>query len=641
MAVPLTLKVYKGEKLIASKDYDRDLIKIGRLSSAHLCLDDEKVSRIHAVIDVGQDGAMFVTDMGSIEGTYLNGKRVTKSPLAFGDEIRVGNTTIHVHDAASNLFQAAHDGTLPADAPTSRVELGAALGQSARMPPPPPDDALTEGAPGGFEAPADGSYDRTERNPVVAAAPADEPPAPVQRVRPARRKGGGPLGLELRLSWGNQRLAEHFMAPGAPAVYAVGTAPGCHFHMGDQRLGGPRFEVARRDKEGFHVRFTRKMSGELTRGTDTFDLMHVIEGGKAQSDGEAYSVQIGEEDYLWVDLGGITLEAFLQPVPKKVYVPLADTLDFTVINIFLVLFFLAGAFVVTSMNRELEGDEYADELSGNEARIAKLIIKPPEVQKNPFLEKLAQQKEKQSGEMAARHRGEEGEAGRKDASTKKNAHMAPQGKPSEKDQARMLTNRIFGGKGGGLSTVFGSGGLGGELTAAMGGLFGASAGDSKGFGGLGLRGSGGGGGGVGDTIGIGAIGTKGRGGGTGTYGTGVGVLGGKKVSDIGITSSEPEVMGSLDKDLIRQVIRSHRDQIRYCYETQLARFPKLAGKVAVKFVISAAGTVASSTVAQSTVGNQELEVCVAGRVRTWVFPKPKGGGVVVVTYPFIFKQSGE
>jgi regulator of protease activity HflC (stomatin/prohibitin superfamily) len=228
----------------------------------------------------------------------------------------------------------------------------------------------------------------------------------------------------------------------------------------------------------------------------------MIEGGKASSDGDGYSVHLRDEDYIWVDLGGITVEAFLAPVPKRVLVPISETLDFTVLNIFLVLFFLGALFVIAATNRELEGDEYADELSSSEARIAKLIIKPPEVQKNPFLEKLAQQKEKQSGEMSAKHRGDEGEAGRKDA-PKRNAHMAPQGKPNEKDQARMLTNRIFGGKGGGLSTVFGSNGLGGELTAAMGGLFGASAGDSKGFGGLGLRGTGGGGGGVGDTIGIG------------------------------------------------------------------------------------------------------------------------------------------
>ncbi|HVE82180.1 MAG TPA: adventurous gliding motility protein GltG [Myxococcales bacterium] len=664
MAVPLTLKVYKGEELIASKDYDRDLIKIGRLSSAHLCLEDEKVSRIHAVIDVGQDGAMFVTDMGSVEGTYVNGKRVTKSPLTFGDEIKVGNTTIQVHETAQNLAQAAQEGELPPpEEQMSAVDPAEALGQAAgrpATPPPAPPQAAAAPAPVPTPArtraaapppppppqeeppaPADESFARTEQNEVVSrGADTGQAPAAQVRQRPARRQGSGPLGLELRFSWGDFRVAEHFLPPGEPSAFTVGTAQGCHFAMGDGKLGGPRFDVAKVEKDGFSVRFTKKMKGELTRGAEAYELLHLIEGGKASSDGEAYSIHLGEDDYLWVDLGGITMEAFLQPVPRRVLVPISESMDFTVLNIFLVLFFLGALFVITSMNRETEGDEYADELSGSEARIAKLIIKPPEVQKNPLLEKLAQQKEKQSGEMSAKHSGSEGEAGRKDA-PKRNAHMAPQGKPNEKDQARMLTNRIFGGKGGGLSTVFGSNGLGGELTAAMGGLFGASAGDSKGFGGLGLRGTGGGGGGVGDTIGIGAIGTKGRGGGTGTYGNGVGVLGGKKVSDIGITSSDPEVMGSLDKELIRQVIRSHRDQIRYCYETQLARFPNLKGKVAVKFVISAMGSVASSQVAQSTTSNAELEMCVAGRVRTWVFPKPKGGGVVVVTYPFLFQQAGQ
>src|SRR5262245_23014506 len=178
MAVPLTLKVYKGEELIASKDYDRDLIKIGRLSSAHLCLEDEKVSRIHAVIDVGQDGAMFVTDMGSVEGTYVNGKRVTKSPLAFGDEIKVGNTTIQVQETAANLAHAAQ-GELPEDATQPAANPAAMLGQAVAVaapavayaapapvptpartraraaPPPPPEDP---------PAPADESFARTEQN---------------------------------------------------------------------------------------------------------------------------------------------------------------------------------------------------------------------------------------------------------------------------------------------------------------------------------------------------------------------------------------------------------------------------------------------------------------------------------------------
>src|SRR5262249_4569178 len=101
------------------------------------------------------------------------------------------------------------------------------------------------------------------------------------------------------------------------------------------------------------------------------------------------------------------------------------------------------------------------------------------------------------------------------------------------------------------------------------------------------------------------------------------------------------VMGSLDKELIRQVIHRNRNQIRYCYETQLTRYPKLAGKVAVKFVISATGSVVSSQIAQSTVNNGELETCIAGRVHTWIFPKPRAGRLSTSPYPFILKKSGK
>ena len=643
MAVPLTLKVFKGDSLVASKDYERDIIKIGRLSSAHLCLEDEKVSRIHSVIEVATDGAMSIIDMGSVEGTYVNGKRVNKGQLTFGDEIRVGGTTIRLENpaagAAANLAVAAASTDETTDknpvltTPAPAVGLAKAAGGNASA--------------AAAEVALDASFAATQRNEVVPAAPAEPAVAAVAveaapRVRTVRKsKSNGPMGVGLRFAWGDQRLGEFFLPPGEKRAFSVGSAAGVDFIMGDSKLGAPKFEVLRADGQAFSVRFTGKMKGELTRKGETRDLKEVIESGKASHEGDAYTLTLDADDFFWVDLGGVTLEVAFQPVPKRVAVPIGETLDYTALNIFLVMFFAATAFVITALNRTGEGDEYADELSADSARIAKLIIKPPEVQKNKFLERLNQQKEaKKSGEMAAKSRGEEGQMGKKDA-PKTNNRTAPKGDPNKKDEARALTAKIFGSGKGGISTVFGKNGLGGDLKSAMGNMFGAKAGDSGGFGGLGLRGSGGGGGGTGDTVGIGGIGTKGRGGGTGSYGSGVGVLGGKQSVDVGITSSEPEVMGSLDKELIRKVIHMNRGQIRYCYESLLNRFPKLGGKVAVKFVITATGSVASSSVAQSTAGNAELETCVAGRVRTWKFPEPKGGGVVVVTYPFIFKQAGE
>jgi TonB family protein len=645
--VPLTLKVFKGEELLASRDYDRDIIKIGRLSSAHLCLDDEKVSRIHSVIEVGADGALSIIDMGSVEGTWVNGKRVNKGALAFGDEIRVGGTTLRLENPAlAEQVASLQSAALGLDASTVVVAAPAAEVTQIAALPVAPVAVAAAGAVAMAMAPVAAPVPQAPPPPPAealaqAAAPAPEG-AGVRPHRATRRKGTGPLGLELRFVWGeDQIVAEHLLHPGPKTrPFTVGTQQGVSFEMGDAKLGAPSFELVRQDNNGFQVRFTGKMTGEYWQKGEVMDLTAAIESRRATRDGDAYSLTVGPEDFVVVDLGGVKVEACLQPVPKPVLVPFGEGLDFTMLNILLVLFFLAAVFVVSARNMLGGDDMYSDELNSSSARIAKLIIKPPELEKkNALLERLEKQKES-GGEMAAKHRKEEGKAGKKDA-PERNARMAPKGDPNNKDQARMLMKDVFGSKGGGTSAIFGQG-MGGELKAAMGGLFGATAGDAGGMGGLGLRGSGAGGGGVGDTIGIGGIGTKGRGGGVGNYGEGVGLgMGGKKGVDIGITSSEPMVMGSLDKELIRQVIHRNRGQIRFCYENQLTRYPKLNGKVTVRFVITATGSVSSSTVSQSTANNAELDTCVAGRVRTWQFPKPKGGGVVVVTYPFIFKQSGE
>lgn len=99
------------------------------------------------------------------------------------------------------------------------------------------------------------------------------------------------------------------------------------------------------------------------------------------------------------------------------------------------------------------------------------------------------------------------------------------------------------------------------------------------------------------------------------------------------------VVGSLRQEAIRKVIQANRNRIRPCYESLFDRFPTLEGEVAIRFIVSAQGSVSQSSVASSTANNAELEACVAERVKRLNFPKPEGGGIVIVTYPFIFEPS--
>jgi two-component system, cell cycle response regulator len=65
---------------------------IGRDAAAHLRLVDEGVSRLHARIVLGSDGASLV-DLDSTNGTWVSGKQVKQHRLVDGEKIRVGQTT--------------------------------------------------------------------------------------------------------------------------------------------------------------------------------------------------------------------------------------------------------------------------------------------------------------------------------------------------------------------------------------------------------------------------------------------------------------------------------------------------------------------------------------------------------------------
>jgi len=97
--------------------------------------------------------------------------------------------------------------------------------------------------------------------------------------------------------------------------------------------------------------------------------------------------------------------------------------------------------------------------------------------------------------------------------------------------------------------------------------------------------------------------------------------------------------GSLSKAVIRDVIADHISEIRYCYESGLTGWPGLSGSVAVKFIIQPDGSVSPAAIASTTINHRPTECCITHAVSSWRFPSPRGGGIVVVTYPFVLQPA--
>lgn len=141
------------------------------------------------------------------------------------------------------------------------------------------------------------------------------------------------------------------------------------------------------------------------------------------------------------------------------------------------------------------------------------------------------------------------------------------------------------------------------------------------------------------TIGLGNVGLIGKGGGGGTgsgYGRGAGAgFGGRGKRVPRVRQAKATVKGALDRDIIRRIVRAHINEVRSCYNAGLTKDPKLEGRVAIDFTIGTTGKVGKSEVDTTTVSDKSVGKCIAKAVKRWKFPRPRGGGVVTVTYPFV------
>lgn len=94
----LAVPVPSAESPHASADeVVEDSLTIGRSRSNGIVLDDMLVSRRHVIITAEDDG-LLLRDLGSRNGTFVNGRRIEQAQLEEGDRIGIGASTFEIRD---------------------------------------------------------------------------------------------------------------------------------------------------------------------------------------------------------------------------------------------------------------------------------------------------------------------------------------------------------------------------------------------------------------------------------------------------------------------------------------------------------------------------------------------------------------
>jgi TonB family protein len=443
--------------------------------------------------------------------------------------------------------------------------------------------------------------------------------------------------LQVALLWGDTLInVEHF-ADGVPVT--IGEGKQNPFTVFAPSVG-ERFVLAVSNGSALTVNVPGDAGLVVASGSTHRSKEQLRAGGLLQASDSpmhADAIEVGLHDRVQVSFENVAF--ILRYVRPSAAVPAGSMVEqdftfFKIASICLLAFFATvAAFLLTPRS---DGG-VSDDVFANPSKYVKLFVKP--AKKPELVKKLT------GAEEGAKAKAEEGKFGKQEEK-KPDADPSRPGAPLvdphklEKDRKRVMQAGLLGamsGATGAASNVFGPGGLGTGINSALGGIkAGAGLGDAHGVGGLGARGTGPGGGGTG--LGLGGLGTKGAGSGAGGYG---GIdLGGRGRDVVRVIPGKTTVVGGLDKDIIAKIIRRHHNEIKYCYEQELQKDRSLAGKVAVQFVIDPAGSVSDASVNETTLANSVTESCMIQRIRRWKFPEPKGGGIVTVTFPWIFKPAG-
>ncbi len=435
--------------------------------------------------------------------------------------------------------------------------------------------------------------------------------------------------------------------------FRIGTDPEVEFATDAAPAGS--FPLVAPLGDDFVFNFTQGMEGELTVDGQSIPLASLSGQGRARPSSTApgaMELPIPPKARIRVQAGKNTFLVSSVPQPRRQPVPLFAALEtqflaFLAASAMVVLGFLMLILTIPPDPRSLTGG-----LDANDGRLTRVQSKAQEDPKVEEEELSDSDSNEESGGTGTAMALDEGKMGKEDSERaegqfqmKKEQEQEQLAKEQQVDQARNagFLGTLKATQGGAFASLTGAGDISSGFDDAniYGGLLGDEAGEMQGGFGFGRSGFGPGGGGTGwGTIGTGRYGTIGHGSGTGSgYGSGSGRGGmrGRRSAVPAVRIGTATATGDLDKAIIRRYIRRKLPQIKYCYEKQLLVNANLEGTVTTSFQISPTGAVigASANGVDGTVSS-----CVASVIQSIVFPKPKGGGLVQVRYPFNFNPAG-
>lgn len=98
------LSIIKGPQAGTSFELEGDEITVGRDPANSVFLNDMTVSRSHAKI-VRTHGAAMIEDLGSLNGTWVDGAIVNRAPLSDGSSIQIGTFTLIYHESNAGRIE--------------------------------------------------------------------------------------------------------------------------------------------------------------------------------------------------------------------------------------------------------------------------------------------------------------------------------------------------------------------------------------------------------------------------------------------------------------------------------------------------------------------------------------------------------